>query len=348
MKTFILSFLLFITTACYSQKEFFCSKQVFTADNMERFYSSISIHDSIVLFYANDYHLYAYNKNDGSLKWSYATNYKSSIPPFVAHDIVYAGIYRNEKEQAVQLELVSGKLIKTLPFAPLATKPFIKNGILYSTAIYDFGCIIAYDMSKDTVIWSRFIAHGYSRRPYYFDNKILANSESSNWVELGYDGGLLDTNCKKKAEMYVTNIPCIKTFAAVSHDGKEIKGKMASTIFGKEFPSEPEMLLTEKFTYVFDGTRLSILSGKLKIKQQVDIPSLAADLANDYNAKLVKADNENIWLLYSDHLLRYNHPTKKLDIIANLAKWNPRQLVMDDKNIWLVSGKDGLLYGLSL
>lgn len=346
-KHIVLVCLLFIATAGYPQKEFFRSKQVFTADNMERFYSSITIHDSLVLFNANDYHLYAYDKNEGSLKWVYDNNYKSSIPVFVLDGMVYAGLYSNKQEQAVQLDLATGKLIKALPFGPLATKPFIKNGMLYGTAIYNYGCIVAYDMNKDTVTWSRFIAHGYSRQPYYQDKKILANAESGNWVELGYDGVLLDTTCKKKANMYVENIPCIRIFTALSHDGLEIKEKLSDNIFGENFMDLPEMLTTEKFTYVLNGDKLSIISKKLKIKQQVEVSSLI-DLPEDYNIKLLKADDENIWLLYSHHLLRYNHPAKKLDVITDLTKWEPRQVLLDNKNIWLISGKDGLLYGLLL
>ena len=178
--TFI--FLLFFTIPVYSQKEFFRSKQIFTEEQMSKFYSSVTIHEQMVIFSANDYHLYAYNKKDGSLKWSVETNYKSTIPVFVQGGIIYTGISKNEIHQAAQFDLANGNLIKALPFGPLATKPFIKNGILYGTAIYNFGCIVAYNLQKDAVAWSRFIAHGFSRQPYYFENKIMANAEANNWV----------------------------------------------------------------------------------------------------------------------------------------------------------------------
>jgi PQQ-like domain len=344
--TFLL--LLFISITGFSQKEFFRSQQVFTKEQLSNFYSSITIHEQMVIFNANDYHLYAYNKKDGSLKWSVETNYKSSIPVFVQDSIIYAGISKKEIHQAAQFGLASGNLIKALPFGPLATKPLIKNGMLYSTAIYNFGCIVAYNLQKDTVAWSRFIAHGFSRQPYYFENKIMANAEANNWVALSYDGVLLDTTCAVKAALFVEDIPCVKTFTALTHDGLEIKGKLADDIFGTDFFDLPEIITTDNFTVVLHGDKLSIISKKLKMKQQVEVSSLAEDLADDYNTKLLKADDEHIWLLYSDHLLQYNHKTKKLAKLTNLTAWQPNCLLLDEENIWLISAKDGLLYGLSL
>ena len=342
------SILLFASASVYSQKEFFRSQQVFTQEQMSTFYSSVTIHDSLVIFNANDYHLYAYNKKNGSLKWSVETNYKSTIPVFVKDSIIYGGISKKEIHQAAQFDLTNGNLIKALPFGPLATKPLIKNGMLYGTAIYDFGCILAYDMKKDTVTWSRFIAHGFSRQPYYLENKIMANAEANNWVELGYDGVLLDTTCTVKAALFVEDIPCVKIFTALAHDGLAIKGKLSDDIFGENFMDLPQMITTGNFTFVLNGDKLSIISKKLKIKQQLEVSSLAEDLADDYNTKLLKADDENIWLLYSNHLLQYNHKTKKLIRSTDLTAWQPNSVLLDEENVWLVSGKDGLLYGLLL
>jgi len=344
----ILTVLLFMVNRIYSQKEFFHSQQVFTQEQLSNFYSSITIHEGLVIFNANDYQLYAYNKKDGSLKWSVETNYKSSIPVFVQDNIIYAGISKNETHQAAQFNVTNGNLIKALPFGPLATKPFIKNGMLYSTAIYNYGCIFAYDIKKDTVAWSRFIAHGLSRRPYYLENKILANAEGSNWVLLSYDGVLQDTTCAVKATHFVESIPCMKSFTALTHDGLEIKGKLSDEIFGKDFYDLPEMLTTDNFTIILNEDKLSIISKKLKIKQQAEISSLTEGLADDYNTKLLKADDEHAWLLYGDYLLQYNHKTKKLARLTDLTAWQPNSVLLDDENIWLVSGKDGLLYGLSL
>lgn len=345
---FTFLFLLFITISGFSQKEFFRSQQTFTKEQMSNFYSSVTIHDGLVIFNANDYKLYAYNKKDGSLKWSVETNYKSSVPVFVQGGIIYAGISKKEVHQAAQFNFTNGKLIKALPFGPLATKPFIKNEVLYGTAIYNFGCILAYDLKKDTVTWSRFIAHGFSRQPFYFEKEILANTEANNWVKLSYDGVLLDTTCAVKASLFVEDIPCVKTFTALTHDGLEIKGKLSDDIFGTDFYDLPEVITTDNFTVILNGDKLSLIADKLKIKQQLEVSTLVEDLADNYNTKLLKANDEHIWLLYSDHLLQYNHKIKKLVRSTNLFNWQPGSVLPDEENIWLISGKDGLLYGLTL
>ena len=71
---FALAVLLFVSATGYAQKEFFRSQQEFTKDQLSKFISSITIHDDLVIFNANDYQLYAYNKKDGSLKWSVETS----------------------------------------------------------------------------------------------------------------------------------------------------------------------------------------------------------------------------------------------------------------------------------
>ena len=346
--SFTSTILLFIISIAFSQKEFFRSQQVFKEGQLEKFYSSITIHDSIILFNANDYHLYAYNKNNGSLKWAYKNNYKTTVPVFVAGNIIYAAASKDEEQQAVQISLTDGKLIKELPFGPMQTQPMVKNGILYTTAIYNYGCIVAYDLKKDTVRWSRFIAHGLSRQPYYLENKIMANAEGSNWVELNYDGILLDTTCATGPSMHVEDIPCVRTFAALSHDGLEIKGKLSDDIFGKDFFDQPDIMTSNNFTYILYGDKLSIISKKLKIRQQMEISALVPDLVDNVNSKLLKADDESIWILHADHLLQYNQKTKKLLRQINLTAWQPQQVLFDGENIWLISGKDGLLYGIAL
>ncbi len=79
------SIFILMATSAFPQKEFFRPQQVFTKEQMSNFYSSITIHEELVIFNANDYQLYAYNKKYGSLKWSVETNYKS-VPWFLSHE----------------------------------------------------------------------------------------------------------------------------------------------------------------------------------------------------------------------------------------------------------------------
>ena len=73
--------LLLVTTAAFSQKEFFRSQQVFTKEQLSSFYSSVTIHDGLVIFNANNYTTCCYNKKTGKQVWLFNTNQKSNTPP---------------------------------------------------------------------------------------------------------------------------------------------------------------------------------------------------------------------------------------------------------------------------
>lgn len=349
IKYFLFAFLFCLASKGFSQKEFFQSPQVFSEEQLEDFYSSITMSNDLVLFNANDYYLYAFDKNGGALQWQTEINYKTNIPVFVDDSIVYAGSSKKDQQLAVQLNLKSGTLLRELPFGPLQTKPFIKDGQLFGTAIYDYGCILAYDIKKDTVIWNRFIAHGVSRQPYFLEDKILANAEANNWVELGYNGVLLDTTCAEKADIFVEGIPCIRKHIGLSHDGLEINGKVATALFGENYMEIPDIISSKNFTFILNEDMLSIFSGKLKKKQEVAISSLLKEVPENFVVpKLIKADDENVWVLSNDHLLQYNHKTKKVVRATNLETWQPHQILMDDGKLWIISRNDGRLYGVSI
>jgi hypothetical protein len=343
----VISVLLFIATATCAQKEFFRSQQTFTREQLSEFYSSITIHDSLLLFNANDYHLYVYNKNDGSLKWSYRTHHKSFKPVFVIGGVVYAGITTHNENRSARIDLTTGKLLHILPFGPLASKPLIRNDMLYGTAIYNSGSIFGYDLTKDTVLWSRSIGHGYSRQPYYRENHIMAHVDADSWLRLDYEGTMLDTKCAVKSNLDGEGMVCVRTFAMQSHDGREIKGKLAEDVFDGDV-EESNVICTKNLTYILCVDKLTVLSDKLKKKHQVEIPDLMVDLEPFNITRLLRGDDENVWLLYSDHVLHYNHERKEMVQIADLSAWMPQQVLLDGHNVWLVSGRDGLLYGLSL
>jgi hypothetical protein len=332
----------------YSQTVFFKSQQAFSGSQLNEFYSSISIHDDLLFFNASDYNLYAYNKKDGSLKWTCEASYKSNQAPFFTGERLYAGVYASKQQQTAEIDPATGKILKTLPFGPLVTNPLIKDGVLYTTAIYDAGCLIAYDITKDSVLWSRFLAHGYSRQPYYFNNSIIANAEADNWVEINYSGQLLDTACKTRADIYVSDIPCIKKHYGLTHDRKEIKGKLAEKIFGKDFfYEEPQILTTQKNTFILKDSKIYILGDKLKLRPSVPIPLDDSITAAVYSpAFLVKADAETVSLVHSHHLIVYDYHHKKVKQLIDLSAWEPHRVLIDDNKIWLISSKDGLLYGL--
>ena len=93
--------ILLYTFTAQSQQVFFRSAQSFSKEQLATFYSSVNIQDSLVLFNAADYGVYAYNKCTGQEKWNYQLGRKSDITPFFAGDFIWA----NTGKDVVKLEL---------------------------------------------------------------------------------------------------------------------------------------------------------------------------------------------------------------------------------------------------
>jgi outer membrane protein assembly factor BamB len=182
----ILCLALFFTLSGTTQQVFFKSAQAFDKEMLADFYGSITLQGNLLLFNATDFQLYAYDANTGSHKWSYKLNRKSNIPPFPVQNRIWA----NSKDEVVQLDTATGALVKKLTLTSLLTKPVVKGDIVYATGIYDGGCLYAYDMMSDSVLWKRYLAHGCSVEPYYLSDKIVANREGSDWIEIAYSGRL--------------------------------------------------------------------------------------------------------------------------------------------------------------
>ena len=349
-KTVIVLALALIHTFGYSQKEFFHSEQKFTEKQLNAFFSSVSVDSSHIYFIANDYFLYAYDRQTGQQKWSTSLNYKSNIPPFVHDNVIYSTIHKEKSTSAVMINANNGELIRELPVEMLESKPLIKDGVLYGTAIYEGGCLFAYDTRKDTILWWKFLAHGVSVQPYFFNDYIQANAESDNWVKINYQGGFVDTTCKVKADIFVSDIPCIKKFNALTHDGFEINGKLAKSLFGDDNPNEPEMLTTRKASFVLYENKLSIIGNKGKLKEQIDIDALVDSISDDSNEtkQLLEANEEKVSFFYNNHLYTYNYGKKKLENVTNLSAWQPFRIQLDKDQAWIISRNDGRLYGLQL
>ena len=335
----------FCALTCTAQKVFFKSSQSYSQEEFGDFYTAITLNNNQIFFNAPDFRLYAYDKISGSLKWTYKLNYKSNTPCFFVENHILV----NGDIQVVVLDTATGKLAKKFPFKSLLTAPFIKNDILYGTGIYEGGSLYAYDLKKDSILWARFLAHGVSIKPYYFEDKIVANAEGNNWIELAYSGALKDTSCDTKEVFFPSDLPCVKKFGALTHDGKEVSGKLEDKIRSCE-ENQPYVLFKNNHTIILSNGRLYVLGNKLKKKLEIQLTSLSDSIDfNDWGLqKILKADNEILWLLYSEKLIIYNYQKKSLVKIINLEDWEPHQAIFDENRLWLISRKDGLLYGLTI
>jgi hypothetical protein len=341
-------FLLSITPV-FSQKVFFRSAQTFSKEDMNDFYSSLAVEGDLVLFNANDYKIYAYHK-DGAGAWTAAINRKSNTPPFFAGKNVWVTASINQIRYVQQLDTANGELVRKMDMETIYTKPVIQNGIMYATGISRGGCVFAYDLGADSLIWERFLAHGCSIKPYYRKDKIIANAEGNNWLEITYNGKLTDAGCEDSTVFYPSGLPCAKTFDALTHDGLEITGKKSEQWLDNDNYIKPIIGYSSRYTFILQDAQLVILGNKLKQKSRLQLSSLSdkIETGHDGLASILQADDEKIWIACSNQLLLYNHKNKKLEKSFDLSEWEPHQLELDQDKLWLISKKDGLLYGISL
>jgi hypothetical protein len=342
---------IFFHSVAYSQKIFFKSNQQFTEDQLKKVYSSVYVTGEMVFFNAVDYSLYVYNWRTANQLWAADIHYKTNTPVFVSNNRVYSAFYENDHESTAILDATTGTLIKKLPVGPLATTPHEKNGMLYGTAIYEGGCVFAYDIKGDSLRWFRFIAHGVSTQPYYQEKEMRVNAESDNWFRIGYNGQLLDTNCKNKADMFVQDIPCISKMAGLTHDGRELKNELVEKLFSNDSPDDLQIYLSAKNSFLYNEDQLIVLGDKLKTKASISIPELSdslSEVSGQGVTQILKADDKRVWLLYNNWLVTINYIDKKAEQLVNLTAWQPHRAVLDEDRLWVISGKDGLLYGFTV
>ena len=179
----------------------------------------------------------------------------------------------------------------------------------------------------------------------------MANAEGDNWIELNHDGTLKEAGCDKDATEggFPSQLPCARQFIALIHDGKEIKGKFAEEL-SLNIYSVPVIATTAKHSSILNDGHLFILGNKLKKKSSLPLTSLSDELEenSDAPAKILNVDDEKITILYSHHFIIYHHRDKKLLKLIDLAQWEPHQAMLDEDKLWLISKKDGLLYGLTI
>lgn len=311
---------------------------------METFYTSFNMQGNLVLFNAPDYRLYAYDKKSGEEKWSYDLQRKSNISPFFIRNHIWA---TSGDKEIIKLD-TTGKRVKAFAFPTMETQPVVKGNILYGTGISEIGgCLFAYDLDADSILWKRFLAHGCSKTPYYLADKIVANAEGDNWIEIAYNGKLKDPACDIGEEIFPSQLPCAKKFKALTHDGKPINEKLAEKLFLNEY-SEPAIFTTLEHTFILNDGHLTILGDKLKHKAPMLLASLSDTIEENMEGlvKILKAGKETVSILYSNQLIVYNHRNKKLVKTIDLSAWEPHQALPDGDRLWLISKKDGLLYGL--
>jgi hypothetical protein len=345
MTKFFIFILFIFSFTSWSQTEFFNSKILIPENHLDNFYSSIGIDSAQVYFNANDYKVYAYDKKTGGVNWSYFTGNKSNIAPKGYQNYVFVGI-RDSKW--MQLNAKTGDTIQTLKINGLETQPFFRNDIIYCDAVSPEigGAILAYDLKKNEIVWQKYIGHGVSFQPYFFEDKIVANYENQYWFELDYNGNAIDKseNCySKNSEPPFEERFCNIRYDLLNQFHKDIAVKNVTI-------EETKYHYAKNATVILKGNKLKIINEKNKVEKEIVLDKIITLLetgVNDYT-EILKVEENTVWFMYENILGVYDFKKNKTIKAYDLSKWNPHQVILDGNKVWLISKIDGELVGLEL
>lgn len=199
-------------------------------------------------------------------------------------------------------------------------------------------------MKKNSIVWQKFIAHGVSVQPYYFKDKIIANTEDDNWFELNYNGQLLDTTCKSKTNLFVEDIKCVRNFKYLTHNQKELSGSNFDE--SENF----KIKYTNDRTIVLGENKMLIINSKNKIEKEINLEETITDTANKtgFYTEILKTEANTVWFIYLSTLVVYDFENNKTQQTFDLNQWHPHQAVLDGNNLWLISRDDGELVWVKL
>ncbi|MCX8531901.1 hypothetical protein [Chryseobacterium luquanense] len=338
-------FLVFFSVSLFSQTQMYKSELILDDIKNQSTLGSIAIVDGKILFNSNNYLLSCLEKGSHKILWERKIGWRSNQAPFTFNDSFFYGNYDGESRKVHQYDINSGKTLQILQLQSINTKPYFKNSILYATAIADGGKLLAYDIENNNILWQQNINYGADVQPVYLKDKIIANAEDDLWFEIDYNGNfiinpseIITTIDDKKAT--------VKNFHFLSHDEMPItkewlkKNKLANSEFKIEKNQNYTFLLNERY--------LTVLGRKGNKKLQLDLENLVSpdEYENESLLAILSSENGKIWFVYQNHLIHYD--VKKEKILRNvyLNNWQPHQVILDGRNIWLISKNDGQLYHL--
>ncbi|POY37456.1 hypothetical protein C3K47_06750 [Solitalea longa] len=334
---FLLLLFLLVNSNSNAQTVFFVSKISISERNLLSFYSSLEVDNSQVYFNANDYRLYAFDKKTGKENWQFYLANKSNSAPIIYKQTVIVNEHVSEyNDKSTQLNSKTGFAIQTLKIDEILTAPLFKDSIMYCTGLYKGGAILAYNLKKNEVLWSRFIAHGSTVQPYYLKDKIIANAEGDKWFELDYNGKLIDASFKFKSE------PSNR----LTHNQQ----KISENYFNND-DNVVIKYMNDK-TILLSGSELIFINNKNQVSRKLDLNKTLklTNASNGYNnfKSILKVGDNVLWIFYQNRLMIYSLKNNGIVKTIDLTKWKPHRLVADKNDLWLISRNDGQLYGIHI
>nr|WP_315153918.1 hypothetical protein [uncultured Flavobacterium sp.] len=98
--------------------------------------------------------------------------------------------------------------------------------------------------------------------------------------------------------------------------------------------------LTEKQLLVLDSNKKEVLQLDLETEFPAD------NFESDAYSAIIAVTPESVWFCYQNFLIHYDFKNNKRLRKVNLSKWNPHQVLLENRTIWLISKNDGQVYGL--
>ena len=337
--------LLFVCCSVFSQAKIYQSNLLFNDFTSDGFLGAIIISDDIILYNTSDSKVYAIDKKEGKINWEIDAGAKSNTIPYLYNTTFFYGKYENGVLKCAQYDLKTGTKIKDLPFESLHTKPYFFNDIMYCTVLADGGKLAAYHLNENKILWQQNIGYGAEAQPLYLKDKIIANAADDNWFEIDYNGNFLKSKSKK--QIYLdTNQIFVKNYPFLTHDGKEItldflkKNKFSNVEYKTKTTQKHTFLLSQNQLLVLGDNKKKVL--QLDLEKEIPVPDFDPYA---YNA-ILESSAESLWFYYQNHLLHYDFKNKKRLRKVDLTKWNPHQIAVENRTIWLLSKNDGQLYKL--
>ena len=336
---------LLISTPVFSQKVFYKSNFVWDDFKSQEITATITIANNSILFDAPNDTLYAIDKKERNIQWKIPSAKKCKTAPFLYNTSFFYGNNEEGLSRVSQFDLDTGKKIKDLPFLSLKSKPHFLNTMMYCTALADGGKLIAYNLEENKILWQQNIGFGVEAQPVYLKDKIVANAEEDNWFEIDYKGNFLNTKSKKPIYLDTTRY-FIKEYKFLTHDGKEItadflkKNKLSHSDYQTKTNDNYTVIVTEKQLLTLTNNRKKVL----QLALEKEFPTKNFD-QNAFSG-IVVLQTESVWLCYQNFLIHYDFTHQKRLRKVDLTQWNPHQLIVENRTIWLLSKNDGQLYGL--
>ncbi|MCU7619186.1 hypothetical protein NZ698_18560 [Chryseobacterium sp. PBS4-4] len=337
--------LIFFIVHLSAQKQMYKSTMVVDTSKNKKFTSSIVMANNKIVFNADNFVLYAIDKDSYQTVWERKIGWRSNTAPYIFKNTFFYGNYNGSDRKIHQYDIETGKTIRELGIESINTKPHFEKSVMYTTAMNDGGKQIAYDLEKNTVVWQHKINFGADVQPVYLNDRIVVNAEDDLWFEVDFKGNFI--NKESETFTYIDEMKVTaKKFLFLSHDQTPLtkewlrKNKLADS----EFKIEKN----QHYTFVLNEKYLTVIGKKGKKKIQLDLENLISpeEYENQTLSAILNAENKKIWLIHQNHLIHYDVKKEKMLRNVFLGNWRPQQMILDGKNIWLISANDGQLYHL--